>query len=96
MVAFKLKSPGGLGPNLLVSKYLGFKSYGQMRSYVIGANALWGPIVGVGSLALMVRLGWPEALLVAAFPLGYSVSFWRFLKKPRKAWEDEKLPKSQI
>lgn len=90
------KKVGGLGPNVLTSKYLGFKSYELMRSHVIGLNMLGGPIAAVIALCIATRLGWPDALFVVAFPVGYLLAFWRFLAKPKKAWEDEKLPTSDF
>lgn len=91
-VSFRLFSANRLGPNFISNKYLGFRSYGELRSHVLGANALWAPIVGIVSVFFLVHLGWDDAIWVCAFMLGYVVSFWRFLKKPKKAWDDESYP----
>lgn len=87
-----LKSKTRLGPAFIGHKYLGFRNYRDLRGHVLGANAIWAPIVGALCVFIAVEFGWRDAIWVLAVPCGYALSFWRFLKKPKKAWDDEKLP----
>jgi hypothetical protein len=86
------RGPAALGPPVLGFKYLGFKNYAELRSHLIGKNFLWGTIIGVGSVFLVVELGLSESFWVVSFLLGYGFAIWRFLAKPKKAWDDESLP----
>lgn len=86
------RGPASSGPPLLGFKYLGFKSYSEMKGYLIGKNFLWGPIVGVGGTVLLAQLGLSEAFWVLSFWLGYGLAIWRFLAKPKKHWDAENLP----
>lgn len=88
--AFRLRS--GVGPRFIGHKYLGFRSYADLRSYVVGALALWGPLLGVSSVALVASLGWSESFWVFSFLLGYAWAALRFWKKPKRAWDAEDLP----
>ena len=87
-----LKSKTQLGPVFIGHKYLGFESYSDLRSHVLGANALWGPIVGVLCVFLLAEFGVRHAAWALAVPAGCALSFFRFLRKPKSAWDNEDLP----
>lgn len=92
LAALALKSRNRLGPPFVIHKYLGCRSYADLRSHVFGATALWGPVVLVGSAFFIANFGWDDAIWIVAFPGGYAFAFYRFIKKPKKTWDNEKLP----
>lgn len=92
VVALRLFSANRLGPNFFGKKYLGFRSYRELRSYVIGANILWAPVISVASFCFLMQLGWDDAIWVCAFFIGYAMSFWIFLRRPKEYWDDGNGP----
>lgn len=90
--ALKLRKPLGMARPFVGYKYFGFSSYADLKSHVFGATALWAPIFGVGSVAMILSLGWNDSIWVFAFLIGYGLAIWRFWRRPRKSWEDENLP----
>lgn len=94
-VSFWRRRMGNFGQDYIGKKYLGFKSYAEMRNYVVGANLIWTPILVAMSVLAIVQ-GLLDAIWAVAFTSGYVIALFRFGRKTRKMWEDEHLPESRL
>ncbi|SEL03134.1 hypothetical protein SAMN05428989_1284 [Pseudoxanthomonas sp. GM95] len=73
--------------NPLSTKYIGMKSYEELRNWVMAANMIWGPIILVATGSLLITHGW-GALWMVFFLAGYATAFLRFVRNSKKDWDD--------